>query len=1205
VITVIKNKTTKFLLYSTTALTLATGFAGNAMASLAVTADATSTAAEAGLAFDGAADDVYTIDTDSHNITAATTTDVDNMGAILIGNGTGGTITVTGDVGTSTKALSKITMNIAAETATFNNNVYVGKIAGATGAGTMEFKGNIAGGTNVPTTIVDTAGQATVINLTGAGKTYTAKVETTGGGASGIVRITGGTAGTTQTWSGAIGASAITGLAELSAGGSGTVAFGDKVYATNIYPGYGTTAPTVTIAGTSEFTEMEFKGAATVTLSGDSTGLIDFNGKAGTLTLASGVNHTGQIDDDSSANNATLTLAGGTQTISNMVGDTNALKVINAGADSATSTFSNTVDAQTFNVTGSGTVTITGAAVMGTSSGQGLVYGGAGTVTLTAGMANGRVSFGNYDGTLSVTANDGGDSAITATKNNVGTINMNSTAAQTVGGAVGSSTYKIKAINVGSGGTLGVTTFSSTVDATTVTVNGTGGAIFSGNTSTALSFTGNGTVKLGTGVTFTGNMTNDTGAANQGTLTLNTGTINVVGTVGSSSAPLSGLVASSAGAVTGKITGKVYTNTITEGAHANTITFSDDVSATTSIKFSGASTYNFNGNVSTALVDFNDVAGVVVIADGKNLAGVAKNVAASANKGTVTFLGSTSVAYGLGSSTTNTGLVAVNFNGSGNATLAADIYATTTTVASTATLTLSGTDQTRTVNGTTLALNGTLDLGTNTLSTDSAVTPGTSSVIKLTLGDTSAADGKISTTGSAVTLNGTNFVVTANRYIPNATAITVIDSTNNTSVNTKSTATSTAMLTWTPSISGKNVILTAARTSGGYGTVATTATTEGKAMGDILEAMGSDSSISSGMRSVLGQLDSMTSASQLATALDKMRPHSIASTVQAVSSMTDGAAGTISARLASLSDNNVQLASLANSYIAEKSGISTGSAAMNGAIWAQGFGSKGDQDNYHGQDGFKMDAGGITVGADKPFSDCLRLGVAFSYGGTKVKMRDSKAGDKSDMSSYQFSMYGGYEMDSIVVNGLVSGGFHNIKTARDAGLGARVIGDHDAYQFGGQVEAGYRVDLGGGFTGTPLAGLQYAHLDEDGYTEKGHASLAQIVSGKRTNILKSGLGAQLAYKGVSGNWDVMPEVHAKWAYDLLGKKPSTTAAFAGATNRSFVVTGPKPARSGVNMGASLTMADNSKGMAVTLNYDAEMKSKYRNHTGMLKVKVNF
>jgi outer membrane autotransporter protein len=447
--------------------------------------------------------------------------------------------------------------------------------------------------------------------------------------------------------------------------------------------------------------------------------------------------------------------------------------------------------------------------------------------------------------------------------------------------------------------------------------------------------------------------------------------------------------------------------------------------------------------------------------------------------------------------------------------------------------------------------------------------------------------------------------VTPSTYVPNGEAYTLIaGGAAATNVSSATVSASGGLLSWALSGSGNNVILTSSRPSTGYAGYATGASTEAQAMGNTLDALGVSSSTSSTFKAILGQLDAMD-ASTLASTLEKMRPHSIASTVQAVSSMTDGAAGTISARLASLSDNNVQLASLANAYTAEKSGISTGSAAMNGAIWAQGFGSRGDQDNYRSQDGFKFDAGGITVGADKPFSDCLRLGVAFSYAGTKVKMRDSKAGDKSDMSSYQFAMYGGYEMDSIVVNGLVSGGFHNIKTARSAGLGANVTGDHDAYQFGGQAEAGYRFDLGGGFTGTPLAGLQYAHLDEDGYTEKGHASLAQIISGKKTNILKSGIGAQLAYKGVSGNWDVMPEIHAKWVYDLLGKKPSTTAAFAGATHSSFVVTGPRPARSAVNMGASLTMADNSKGMAVTLNYDAEMKSKYRNHTGMLKVKVNF
>ncbi|MFA5135742.1 MAG: autotransporter-associated beta strand repeat-containing protein, partial [Patescibacteria group bacterium] len=88
----------------------------------------------------------------------------------------------------------------------------------------------------------------------------------------------------------------------------------------------------------------------------------------GTLSLASGHSITGNVNNTSLTPKGTLTLAGGTQSVSGTVGAGHALSVINAGADSSASTFSGAVNASALNVTGDGTVTLNASSTIGTTS---------------------------------------------------------------------------------------------------------------------------------------------------------------------------------------------------------------------------------------------------------------------------------------------------------------------------------------------------------------------------------------------------------------------------------------------------------------------------------------------------------------------------------------------------------------------------------------------------------------------------------------------------------------------------------------------------------------------------------------------------------------------------------------------------------------------------------------------------------------------
>ena len=245
----------------------------------------------------------------------------DGVGAITAAAGVGSTTTFAGAIG-ATNSLSSITLSDVGELA-FSGTVDATTIT-ASVAGTLTFADAVTGAINL-------AADATV-DLTAGGITVTGAINNTSGGdGAGTIDLTGG-AGTTIT--GAVGAT--NSLKLINLGAAGTDAFGAAVKADDII----------------------FTDASTATFAGSVTGDIDFDGNDGVITLASGMSITGTVDDGSGGGpNGTLTLSGGTQTISGAIGATNELLQVNAGANSAVSTFSGTVDAADIDVTGTGSVT--------------------------------------------------------------------------------------------------------------------------------------------------------------------------------------------------------------------------------------------------------------------------------------------------------------------------------------------------------------------------------------------------------------------------------------------------------------------------------------------------------------------------------------------------------------------------------------------------------------------------------------------------------------------------------------------------------------------------------------------------------------------------------------------------------------------------------------------------------------------------------
>jgi len=505
--------------------------------------------------------------------------------------------------------------------------------AGVIGGGVLSLE-TINAGVAGTTTTFNAAATATTTNVTGTGTVAFGAAATTNvafGANDGVVTIADGSdlTGTVDATTASKGTLTLLGTTTVS----GAVGATEKLKVVNagIAAKVGTfsstvNAATVNITGTGEAifngaltaTAVDFGAAGTATLNESATGAFDFVNNAGTITLASGKSITGAVDSTVGAN-GTLTLAGGAQTVSGIVGGTNALLEVNAGVAAAVSTFSSAVTATTVNITGTGEAIFNGALTA-----TAVDFGAAGTATLNE-SATGAFDFADNAGTITLASGKSITGAVDSAGGANGTLTL-AGGAQTVSGIVGG-TNAVATVNAGATGAT--STFSSAVTATTLNVTGNGAVALNGNTAGALLFgaASTGTVTVADGVTFTGAM-NGTGGV------VGTGIGNVV------------FAGSTTGVTTVGDAGTLQSLTISDGTAQKTVAVGNHLAADTT---------SLNDNVLAVTGTFG--------------LGVAQTLASTIN-------GTTAATYG---NVTSTGIATVAATSLLNLTVDSTVYIPTDT----------------------------------------------------------------------------------------------------------------------------------------------------------------------------------------------------------------------------------------------------------------------------------------------------------------------------------------------------------------------------------------------------------------------------------------------------------------------------------------------------------------------------------------------
>ena len=274
-------------------------------------------------------------------------------------------------------------------------------------------------------------------------------------------------------------------------------------------------------------------------------------------------------------------------------------------------------------------------------------------------------------------------------------------------------------------------------------------------------------------------------------------------------------------------------------------------------------------------------------------------------------------------------------------------------------------------------------------------------------------------------------------------------------------------------------------------------------------------------------------------------------------------------------------------------GKSSGDGIFNKAsAWVRTLFNKTELDDTSKAKGFDVETTGVAFGFDKEVAEDVKAGIAYAYGDTEI---DGHNRD-TDVDSHTFMLYGEYKPSNWYVNGIASYSMSDYDEKKHSSVG-NIDGSYDVDTYGLQAMTGYEMNIGG-YNLTPEAGLRYARIKQEAYTD----SAGQRISSDDQDILTGIVGVKANKDfALENGMKLRPEARLAMTYDLMDGENDAIVNIGGS---SYRIDGENLDRFGIEAGAGLT-AELNDNWDVSAGYEGKFRDDYTDHTGILSAKYKF
>lgn len=234
-------------------------------------------------------------------------------------------------------------------------------------------------------------------------------------------------------------------------------------------------------------------------------------------------------------------------------------------------------------------------------------------------------------------------------------------------------------------------------------------------------------------------------------------------------------------------------------------------------------------------------------------------------------------------------------------------------------------------------------------------------------------------------------------------------------------------------------------------------------------------------------------------------------------------------------------------------GLSSGEEAVSErGLWLEGrrIDSEHDGDEQVGK--ITSDVDVFTLGYDFALGNSWTYGMALST--AEGDSKENGTGDKANADGVLLAGYGFYQKDDWYTEIVLGYGQWDNDTARSI-AGDKITASFDSEQYDFRVMGGKTYSVNG-WEITPQAGIQYSHIEVDGYTEKGTTGLELKVNDQEYDVLEGGIGASFRYPVKLANGVLTFGSEVMGWHDFENEVANVEASFLGGQT-SFISEGVK------------------------------------------------